>query len=98
MLINVRPGDHRACSTRIVGRPPELNRYRSLLQTNLTELERSFVERRLAEEEAALTALVPSLIAISVLRPRQAVARGRKWPRLPQSRVRSSTWLAASAD
>ena len=34
-----------------------INRYRSLLQTNLTELERSFIERRLAEEEAALTAL-----------------------------------------
>jgi hypothetical protein len=34
-----------------------INRYRSLLQTNLTELERSFVERRLAEEEAVLTAL-----------------------------------------
>jgi hypothetical protein len=34
-----------------------IHRYRSLLQTNLTDLERSFVERRLAEEEAAVTAL-----------------------------------------
>ena len=34
-----------------------LNRYRSLLQTSLTELERRFVERRIAEEEAAVSAL-----------------------------------------
>jgi hypothetical protein len=34
-----------------------ISRYRSLLQTKLTELERSFIERRLAEEEAAVTAL-----------------------------------------
>jgi hypothetical protein len=34
-----------------------INRYRSLLQTNLTDLERDFVERRIAEEEAAMSAL-----------------------------------------
>ena len=34
-----------------------INRYRLLLQTNLTELERTFVKRRLAEEEAAVTAI-----------------------------------------
>ena len=34
-----------------------INQYRSLLQTSLTELERRVVERRLAEEEAAVTAL-----------------------------------------
>lgn len=32
-------------------------RYRSLLQTSLTELERGFIERRLFEEESALSAL-----------------------------------------
>lgn len=34
-----------------------INRYRSLLQTNLTEVERRAVARSLAEEEAAVTAL-----------------------------------------
>lgn len=34
-----------------------LNRYRSLLRTTLTELERDFIERRIAEEEAAVSAL-----------------------------------------
>jgi hypothetical protein len=34
-----------------------LNRYRSLLKTTLTELERDFIERRIAEEEAAVSAL-----------------------------------------
>ena len=31
-----------------------IGRYRRLLQTNLTVLERDFIERRLAEEDAAL--------------------------------------------
>ena len=34
-----------------------INRYRGLLQTNLTILERDFIERRIAEEEAKVTAL-----------------------------------------
>ena len=34
-----------------------INRYRTLLWTNLTELERDFVERRIVEEEAALTGI-----------------------------------------
>ena len=36
-------------------------RYRRLLQTNLTVLERDFIERRLAEEETALIVLRPIL-------------------------------------
>ena len=35
-------------------RRQNINRYRSLLQTGLTELERDFIERRIAEEEAAI--------------------------------------------
>jgi hypothetical protein len=35
-----------------------IHRYRQLLRTKLSELERSFIERRLAEEEGALEALV----------------------------------------
>jgi hypothetical protein len=38
-------------------RRQNINRYRSLLQTSLTEFERVFIERRIAEEEAAVSAL-----------------------------------------
>ena len=31
-----------------------IHRYRQLLQTNLTELERDFIEKRLTEEQSAL--------------------------------------------
>ena len=34
-----------------------IQRYRNLLQTSLTELERQFVERRLTEEESNLESL-----------------------------------------
>jgi hypothetical protein len=34
-----------------------INRYRSLLLTSLTELEQRFIEQRIAEEEAAMSAL-----------------------------------------
>ena len=34
-----------------------IDRYRSLLRTNLTEFERDFIKRRIAEEQAALSAL-----------------------------------------
>ena len=34
-----------------------IHRYRRLLRTRLSELERQFIERRLAEEQAALDAL-----------------------------------------
>jgi hypothetical protein len=37
-----------------------IHRYRGLLKTKLTELERQFIERRLAEEKIALDALVAS--------------------------------------
>jgi hypothetical protein len=38
-----------------------IQRYRNLLQTDLTELERQFVERRLVEEQSNLDLLVTSL-------------------------------------
>jgi hypothetical protein len=38
-------------------RRQNINRYRSLLQTNLTTLERDFIERRISEEEAAISVL-----------------------------------------
>ena len=37
-----------------------IQRYRLLLQTNLTEFERQFVERRLSEEQSKLQMLVGS--------------------------------------
>lgn len=37
-----------------------IQRYRSLLQTNLTDFERQFVERRLSEEQAKLGTLAGS--------------------------------------
>jgi hypothetical protein len=41
-------------------RRQNINRYRSLLQTSLTEFERDFIERRIAEEEAAVSAFEAS--------------------------------------
>ena len=38
-----------------------IQRYRNLLQTNLTELERQFVEKRLIEEQSNLESLATSL-------------------------------------
>jgi hypothetical protein len=37
-----------------------IRRYRQLLQTTLTELERAFIERRLAEEQSALDGFAAS--------------------------------------
>ncbi|MDX3969116.1 MAG: hypothetical protein QHD01_21305 [Bradyrhizobium sp.] len=34
-----------------------IDRYRALLRTNLSDLERDFIERRMADERAALDAL-----------------------------------------
>ena len=38
-----------------------IQRYRNLLQTSLTELERQFVEKRLTEEQSNLESLTNSL-------------------------------------
>lgn len=42
---------------RIRARRNNIHRYRRLLRTKLSELERQFIERRLAEEQTALDAL-----------------------------------------
>ena len=44
-------------SAQLLAHRQNINRYRALLQTNLTMLERDFIERRIAEEEAKVTAL-----------------------------------------
>jgi hypothetical protein len=42
------------------GRRNNVSRYRRLLQTELTELERRFIERRLNEEKSAMESLTSS--------------------------------------
>ncbi|MGY4285679.1 hypothetical protein ACVWXO_004899 [Bradyrhizobium sp. LM2.7] len=42
-----------------------IHRYRRLLKTRLSELERQFIERRLAEEQSALDSLTAATFPIS---------------------------------
>jgi hypothetical protein len=49
-----------------------VRRYRWLLQTTLTELEREFIERRLAEEHSALRRLVDSTFPLTFRLPDSA--------------------------
>lgn len=42
-----------------------IHRYRRLLKTKLSELERRFVERRLAEEQSALDGLTAATFPVS---------------------------------
>ena len=56
-----------------------IQRYRNLLQTSLTELERQFVEKRLTEEQSSLESVANSLAgdfrgAIDDLSPRSRLA------------------------
>ncbi|AMA61210.1 hypothetical protein BCCGELA001_12015 [Bradyrhizobium sp. CCGE-LA001] len=46
-----------------------LQRYRRLLRTKLSEIERQFIERRLAEEQAALDALAADVFPAAFVLP-----------------------------
>ncbi|WP_349540755.1 hypothetical protein [Bradyrhizobium sp. DOA1] len=46
-----------------------LQRYRRLLRTKLSEIERQFIERRLAEEQAALDALAADVFPAAFTLP-----------------------------
>ena len=46
-----------------------ISRYRRLLQTQLTTLERDFIERRLAEEESDLRSLADSTFPVALALP-----------------------------
>ena len=46
-----------------------LSRYRRLLKTRLSDIERQFVERRLTEEQAALEALAANAFPIAFSLP-----------------------------
>jgi hypothetical protein len=50
-----------------------IERYRRLLETSLSVLERDFVERRIAEEEAALDRLASDTFPLVLKMPRKAV-------------------------
>lgn len=53
-----------------------IHRYRRLLRTTLSDLERQFIERRLAEEQASLDAIASESvpIALALSQGRQAAA------------------------
>jgi hypothetical protein len=46
-----------------------IHRYRRLLRTRLSDLERQFIERRLAEEQTGLDALAPERFPIAFAGP-----------------------------
>ena len=46
-----------------------IHRYRRLLRTKLSELERQFIERRLAEEQVALKSLAAETFAVAFAMP-----------------------------
>lgn len=51
---------------RIRGHQANLERYARMLSTNLTELERQYIHRRIAEEHSAITRLEAGRLATSV--------------------------------
>jgi hypothetical protein len=55
--------------TRIRAHRNNIHRYRSLLKTQLSDLERQFIERRLAEETASLEALTSETFPIIFVLP-----------------------------
>jgi hypothetical protein len=50
-----------------------IDRYRRLLRTKLTEVERQFIERRLSEERSAIAALTASTLPLKFQIPLQTV-------------------------
>ncbi len=55
---------------RIRARASNIRRYRRLLKTELTELERSFVLKRLSEEERVLEELTGEMFPLTIGPPR----------------------------
>lgn len=51
-----------------------IHRYRRLLKTKLSELERQFIERRLSEEQTALEALASRTYPITLGFPKNSAA------------------------
>ena len=53
-----------------------IGRYRRLLNTDLTDLERGFIEKRLAEEKLALDSIVASTFPLSFRLPTSPAVMG----------------------
>jgi hypothetical protein len=51
-----------------------IHRYRRLLRTKLSDLERQFIERRLAEEQTALKALATDTFPVAFTLPKDQPA------------------------
>lgn len=49
-----------------------ISRYRRLLKTRLSDLERQFIERRLSEEQTALAALASNTFPVELTWPKGA--------------------------
>ena len=49
-----------------------IHRYRRLLRTELSDLERDFIDRRMADEQAALDALVAETFPVTFPRPKDS--------------------------
>lgn len=65
----------------IRARTANIRRYRRLLQTQLTELERDFLRRRLQEEQDALSALTAEAFPLTI----GAAGRRQSQPRVSGS-------------
>jgi hypothetical protein len=52
-----------------------IGRYHRLLKTELTQLERQFIERRLSEERSAMEKLAASTLPLTFQIPAQAVKK-----------------------
>jgi len=63
-------------SIRLKAHRSNIGRYRWLLRTNLTELERRFIERRLGEEQSALEKLAGSAAPIAGAKAGRQLAQG----------------------
>jgi len=51
-----------------------IDRYRRLLRTKLTDLERQFVEKRLSEEQTAMDELAAATFPVVFKKPASAIA------------------------
>ena len=49
-----------------------IHRYRGLLRTKLSDLERKFIEKRMADEQTALDALMAETFPVTFPRPRDS--------------------------
>jgi hypothetical protein len=79
---------------RIAVHENNINRYRRLLRTRLTEIEREYVERRLGEERHALALLVAPQGRVTQHAPPGRRSAPTKPPNAP--RTESATVIAAA--